>query len=216
MSSANLVRWSGLALLIAGALVAVATPFHPDEAADPNAALTNTWVVVHSLYVPAFILGLFGLVGLYARQAEQVGVLGLIGFVLAFIGSALFLVVLESSVIPVIAADAAGQTLLDPAGPLFGGALGLIFLVAQITFALGFILTGITTARAGVLPRWPGLLILIGSPLVAFWPPLPQLVGVTGGVLFGLGYVWIGYAMWTHASAQATRQPAHPQQPAHP
>jgi len=75
-----------VALLIAGALVAVATFFHPNDAADPNAVTTNAWVIVHTLYVPAFILGLFGLIGLYARQAEQARVLGLIGFILAFIG----------------------------------------------------------------------------------------------------------------------------------
>ena len=212
MSSANLIRWSGVALLIAGALVAVATPFHPDEAAAPNAVVTNAWVIVHSLYVPAFILGLFGLVGLYARQAEQAGVLGLVGFILALIGSALFLVVvvLEASIIPVIAADPGGQTLLDPAGPLFGGELGMILLVGQITFALGFVLTGIATARADVLPRWPGLLLLIGAPLAAFWPPLPQLVGVTGGVLLGLGYAWLGYAMWARTGERVIQQPAHP------
>ncbi len=211
MSASSLIRLSGLALLIAGVLVALATPFHPNEAADPNAPATDAWVVVHSVYVPAFILGLFGLVGLYARQAEQVGVLGLVGFILAYIGSALFLVVviMEASVIPAIAADASGEALLDPAGPLFGGELGLIFLLGQITFALGFILTGVVTSRAGVLPRWPGLLLLIGAPLAAFWPPLPQLVGVTGGVLLGLGYVWLGYAMWARTSERAIQQPAH-------
>lgn len=212
MSSANLVRWSGVALLIAGALVAVAMPFHPNDAADPYAVTTNVWVIVHSLYVPAFILSLFGLIGLYVRQAEHAGVLGLVGFILAFIGSALFLVVvvLEASVIPVIAADPAGQALLDPAGPLFGGELGPILLMGQATFALGFVLTGIATVRAGVLPRWPGVLLLIGAPLAAFWPPLPQLVGVTGGVLLGLGYAWLGYAMWMRTGERVIQQPAHP------
>ena len=212
MSSANLVRWSGVALLIAGTLVAVTTPFHPDDAADPNAVTTNVWVIVHSLYVPAFILTMFGLVGLYARQAEHAGVLGLIGFILAFIGSSLFLVVvvLEASVVPVIAADPAGQILLDPAGPLFGGELGPILLMGQAAFALGFVLTGIATVRADVLPRWPGVLLLIGAPLAAFWPPLPHLVGVTGGVLFGLGYAWLGYAMWARTGERVIQQPAHP------
>lgn len=212
MSSANLIRWSGLALLVSGALVAVATPFHPNEAADPNAVATNVWVIVRTLYVPAFILGLFGLIGLYARQAEQAGVLRLIGFILAFIGSSQFLVVvdLEASVIPPVAADPAGQTLLDPAGPLFGGELGLILLAGQIAFALGFVLTGIANARTGVLPRWPGVLLLIGAPLTAFWPPLPQLVGVTGGVLFGLRYAWLGYAMWMRTGERVIQQPAHP------
>jgi hypothetical protein len=214
MSSASLIRWSGGALLLAGAILGVSTLLHPNEVADPEAVLSGAWVIVHTAYVPGFVLALFGLAGLYARLAERGGKLGLAGFVLSFIGSALFLVVVvtEAAIVPAVAASDAGPTLLDPTGPLFGGELGLIFLVGQITFALGFVLTGIATARAGVLPRSAGLL-LFGAPLVAFWPPLPQLVGVAGGVLFGFGFVWLGYAVWSGAGA--VRQEGGEGAPAH-
>jgi hypothetical protein len=214
MSSASLIRWCGGALLLAGAILGVSTLLHPNEVADPEAVLSSAWVIVHTAYVPGFVLVLFGLTGLYARLAERGGRLGLAGFVLSFIGGALFLVVVvtEAAIVPAIAASDAGPTLLDPAGPLFGGELGLIFLAGQVAFSVGVILFGISIVRADVLPRPAGLLLL-GAPLAAFWPPLPQLVGVAGGVQLGLGYAWLGYAVWSGASA--ARRESGESAPAH-
>ena len=141
MSSSRLIRPSGLALLLAGLLVAIPILFHPSDA-DPQAVLNSIWVPVHSLFVSGAVLMLFGLIGFYASQIERTGGLGLIGFILTFIGNALivFVLALEAFVIPVIAANAAGQALLDPAGPLFGGLLGLVLLLMAGSFALGTIL----------------------------------------------------------------------------
>jgi hypothetical protein len=200
MTSSRVIRWSGLALLLAGLLIAIPMLFHPSDA-DPQAVLNSAWVPVHSLLLAGALVTLFGLIGLYGAQAEAVGTLGLIGFILTFVGIALVVAVLilEAFVIPVIAANTAGQALLDPAGPLFGGTLGLIFLVMGVSQALGFILLGFATARAAVLPRWAGVLLLLGGPLLAFTPPLPQLVGTIGGVLMGASFVWLGYAIWSSA-----------------
>ena len=208
MLSTKLIRWSGLALLLAGVLIAIPILLHPDETADPMAVLGSSWLIIHTIFIIGDILSLFGLVGLYTRQAQATGRLGLIGFILALIGSALFVGVLtiDSYVIPVLAANPATQPLLDEAGPLFGGPLGLIFMSAGVTFALGTLLTGITLLRGGVLPRWAGLLLLIGGPLLAFSPPLPHLVGTVGGVLLGASYIWLGYALRFNPVEQA-RQP---------
>jgi hypothetical protein len=38
---------------------------------------------------------------------------------------------------------------------------------------------------------------LIGAPLfVVPVPPAPVMVNTIGAVLFGLGYVWLGYVLW--------------------
>jgi hypothetical protein len=205
--SARLTRWSGLALLLAGLLIAIPTLFHPSDS-DPQAFLNAAWTPVHALLITGAILSMFGLIGLYRVQAERTGALGLVGFVLSFIGSALVVAALvaDAFVLPVIAADPAGRALLDPAGPLFGGALGLVFLLMALTFSLGSILFGFATARSGVLPRWAGALILIGGPLLAFTPPLPTLAGMVGALLLGAGYLWAGYAIWAgHAVGAAIR-----------
>jgi hypothetical protein len=200
MTSSRIIRWSGLALLLAGLLIAIPFLFHPSDA-DPQAVLNSAWVPVHSLLLVGALLGLFGLIGLYGAQAEVVGALGLVGFILNFVGIALVVaaLVLEAFVIPVIAASAAGQALLDPAGPLFGGTLGLVFLLMGVSMALGTILLGFATARAAVLPRWAGVLLLVGGPLLAFTPPLPLIAGQIGAVLMGTSFVWLGYAIWSSA-----------------
>jgi hypothetical protein len=204
MQSSRLIRWSGLALLIAGMLIAGAAIFHPSDA-DPRAFLSPAWVPVHAMFIVGILLTLFGLIGFYRVQADATGGLGLAGFILTSIGNALFVavLVLDAFVIPAIAADAAGRALLDPAGPLFGGELGVVFLLAGGTFAIGTILSGIATLRAAVLPRWAGLPLLAGGPLLAFTPPLPPLAGIVGAVLLGLGFAWAGYSIWSGARGLA-------------
>src|SRR5690348_3792303 len=114
MSSTSLTRWSGLALLLSGALIAVPIVFHPSYA-DPQALLRPAWLPVHTALTISAILALFGLVGLYNRLRERNGWLGWIGFVLLFTGTALFVAVLsiEAFVLPALASSAAGQTFLD-------------------------------------------------------------------------------------------------------
>jgi hypothetical protein len=153
-------------------------------------------VPVHIALTIAAILGLFGLVGLYTRLRERSGWLGLIGFMLLFSGTALFVAVLsiEAFVLPALAYSAAGQTLLDPAGPLFNGPLNVFLLLTGIIFSLGCLLFCVAILRSGISGRWIGLLLL-GGILLAFWPPLPDLVGIIGGVLLGLGFIWFGYIL---------------------
>lgn len=196
MSSSNLIRWSGAALVLAGVLIAGPVLFHPDEVAHPEAVTSATWFVVHVLFAAGAVLALFGLTGLYARQAERVGKTGLVGFVLAFIGVTLLVsaLVIEAFVVSVISSEA--PRLLDASGPLFAGPLGVFFLLAGVSFALGAVLLGAATVRAGVLPRFSAPPLIVGAPLLAFWPPLPHLAGVTGGVLVGIGFAWMGYAVW--------------------
>jgi hypothetical protein len=88
MSTAKLIRWSGLISILAGVLYALGALLHP--AGEDLAAYTNpNWVPAHQVYWVSAMLMLFGLVGLYARQVEKTGWLGLVGFVLAFIGTVL-------------------------------------------------------------------------------------------------------------------------------
>ena len=198
MSTANLIRWSGLISILAGALYALAAILHP-VGEDIAAYTSPNWVTAHLVYWVSAILMLFGLVGLYARQVEKIRWLGLVGFVLAFIGtvfvSSIFFMV--STVIPLIAAET--PALFDRAAT----PSTVTVLVVVLGFSLGYILFSVATMRAGVLPRWSGLLLIIGvsffmiSEAPLFDRTLSHVIVTVGDVVFGLGLAWMGYALWS-------------------
>jgi hypothetical protein len=102
----------------------------------------------------------------------------LVGFILGLSSTALVVAALVADVfvLLVLAANAAGQALLDPAGVCHGAG-----------------------GRAAAL-------ILAGGPLLSFTPPLPTLAGIVGALLLGAGYLWAGYAIWAGQAAGAALQ----------
>ncbi|HSH79489.1 MAG TPA: hypothetical protein VLA19_13280 [Herpetosiphonaceae bacterium] len=204
-----LVRWSGLAWLVAGALFPAYTLLHPAEE-GAAAVLSSPWAAIHSLWFMGTLLTLAGLVGMYAWQAGTLGRLGAAGFVLAFTGTALMLGVIfyDSYIVPVLAASA--PALLDPDGSLAtapallaGGSLGFVL------DALGYLLFGIATIRAGTLPRAAGLLLAAGGALFPAGQALGPLIGTACALVFAVGLIWSGYVLWSGSSAPVRRpQPA--------
>lgn len=199
MSTSNRIRWAGLAAVLGGVLYALAALLHP-AGEDAAAVLSPTWVTAHAFGGVSGLFTLLGLAGLYARQAERAGRLGLIGFVSAFIGIAMsgpgeFLAAFVS---PFIAAKA--PALFDevmssqPTGPAL--AFQLVMIAGLV---VGYILFGIATVRAGVLPRWGGWLLIAGV-LLAFGSPLSHIIGIVAAAVLGLGLVWLGYALWSGKS----------------
>jgi hypothetical protein len=203
MSPANLIRWSGLISLLAGVLYAAGAVLHP-VGEGLSAVMNPNWVPSHLVYWVAVLLLHLGLVGLYARQVEQTGPLGLVGFVLAFVGTALVgsILLYVATVLPLIAAEA--QPIFERAAtpPAF---LQPVFVLG---FGLDWILLGAATLRAGVLPRWSGLLLIVGVTLFVLSEVAPlavtlrHLLVTVGDILFGLGLVWIGYALWSERRAR--------------
>ncbi len=88
-----------------------------------------------------------------------------------------------------------------------GSSLLLIFFVGLAFFAVGYTLFGLATMRVGVLPRWGGLLIAIGAllygvggfSLPVFGPEstMVTIIETIGALPFGLGFIWLGHALWT-------------------
>ena len=197
MSSARLIRWSGVALALGGIAIALfvlaLVPIGGfDAGGKAENTLTGIYRLSHGLHILGAVLALFGLVGLYGRLKDRTGWLGLIGFVLAFVGTSLFvgLGMIAEFIVPVLAVSA--PPLLDPAGPL--GASSPLFPLTFLPFLVGYILLGIATLRAGVLPRWSGLLLIIAAVLFAL--PVPWPVPVAGAIAYGAGLIWLGSALW--------------------
>lgn len=202
MTTAKAIYWSGPITVLGGLLYALGALLHPvgegvAAVSDPN------WVPAHLVYWVSIILLHLGLVGLYAHQAEKAGRLGVVGFVLAFAGTALVgsIVLAAATLTPLIAAETPG--VFEQATTL----PGFLVPVFVLGFGLGYVLFGVATMRAGVLPRWSGLLVAVGVTLFVIAEAVPLGTGaahalVTGGdILFGLGLVWMGYALWRSRNA---------------
>jgi hypothetical protein len=160
------------------------------------------WVPAHLLGWVSVMLMQLGLVGLYGRQVEEMAWLGLVGFVLAFIGTAFAGAIqfLESTVLPLVAAQASTIFVQARTPPPYAVPL------LALGFGLGYVLFGIATMRAGVLPRWSGLLLSIGVFLFIFAEVIrealhlsgvvPYVIGTSGQGVMALSLVWMGYALW--------------------
>ncbi len=178
MASSNLVRWGALGALVAG--VAWIASFAVGLVSEGQGSETfglPSFYLIEGLTGLALAGMLVGLLGLHARQDANYGVLGTVGFLAALVGTALVLA-------NVLLIRAAGRDLLDLL--LLLGLLGMLF---------GFVLLGIATLRAGVLPQWCGVALILVLPISAL------LGDFGGGLVFGLVWLALGYALLTARTA---------------
>ena len=203
MSTKNLSRWSGIACILAGLLTVLTTLVHPSRE-TLEIILEQELRLVAGHWLGTFFCGflLLGLPGLYAAQSERAGRFGLLSFLILFFGT-LFTAESHSYSFfaPVLAAQA--PAMLDAINA-YPPVIALNALLA-VGFFLGFILFGIATLRARVVPRQAGILMAIGSPLQLVGGVLSQLVFealfivvILGALALGLGLAWAGYSLWSH------------------
>lgn len=181
MSSRNVYRLSGLALLLGSLLVLVFTIML--LVVLPSQGTSSLYT--HPLWQPILVmlgLGLLlivgGLPGMYARQAKQVGWPGRIGFALTGLAMLLFgaFFVIFAFVIPSL--DMHTQLLLTGYNDLNlnnGRLPPLVVLsqVAALVLSIGAFLLGRATMHAGVLPRSASIALLIAVPaglLICLFP----------------------------------------------
>ena len=207
----RLLRVSGLALVAAGVLMAVATLLHPSrETATTIIASEARLVAAHVAYTLSWLLVLLGLPGLYVAQGGRMGRLGLPGFLTAFTGTYLIAVTGNFGFLaPVLAKKS--PTVLDAITqyPPVVGINGL----AAITFMVGYLLFGLAMIRTASLPRLAGILVAVGAPAHLIGFGLAQLVSptlwwiaVAGSASLGAGLAWPGYRLW-HPRAAAGQFP---------
>lgn len=141
------------------------------------------------LFVVPYTLSLGGVLGLHALQLAHTGWLARIGAWLAVGGMAVTLVGQAGIIAD---AQALKQTVL-PAG------VGM--------WLLGFVLFGIATTRARVLPPWTGVVLVLSQPLavvagVALSPisPLSSTGDYSGAIAHGLVWLALGAVLRSHRS----------------
>jgi hypothetical protein len=206
MQTNNLIRWSGLALLVGGLLYAINGFFHLNNN-DPQVTFSPLWLPIQIIITIFYLLDILGLIGLHSYQKDKAGLLGVIGVVLAIIGSALTFIasIGFAFVIPAVTAQQAApqspSELISSTGQLAW--IGILVLAWIFAFIPGHILIGISTIRAGVLPRWAGVLVVAGMISVfigAASAPLFWLRNI-GGVFSGAGLAWLGFALFSTRKA---------------
>jgi hypothetical protein len=205
MSSSQLIRLGGLATILAvvfGVILEIVYFFaFPDSVALSVLSVSDTWFVVHLLYIIVQLILLVGLIGIYARQAEKAGVLGLIAFLITFFGSALFFAFewSETFIWPVFAQIA--PHFMDHPDANVLQALNASQTIHELLGNVGFILFGVASLRAGVLPRGAAVLLIIGSVAGIVSSVVVEVPFV--GVLSALGLLWMGYGVWSRPAATA-------------
>jgi hypothetical protein len=160
------------------------------------------------------LLGLFGMAGLYIRQAVKVGWLGLVGYILFSFWLVLVMgfSFVEAFILPQVATSSpafvqAWMGMFNPTASNFDlGALPTLWTLTAPIYILGGLLFGIATFRAGILPRWAGALLALGTVLAPVAVLLPNASQPKMAIPVGVALAWLGYAL----CAERRAQPAAP------
>ena len=187
MSSSKLIRWGGLAGILAGLLYFVG-----------YAGMVELLLPIMSNLGGHVVFGLAGLatlptlVGVLARDVGRSARLGTVGYVLSFAGVTVFSV----------GNLAEGVFAVEFGVVLFGVGL-MILTVGVVVLSLG-------VRRGKVLPAWAVWPLVVGwaaflpvanSPVVfgfAFF-----VLSLLGAGMLGVGWVAVGYALWSERGGLA-------------
>src|SRR5215216_4699639 len=175
--SSQMVRWGGLAGLAAAVVFLVAAIVNLISPYQRGTFDSFSDYLYQLLVTVAFALIAVAIAGLHALQS---GRWGTAGASMAFVGYAIIVVV-------------AAATLLAGADVLLS-----VRFVGAAAILVGSIVLGLMTIRAGILPWWCGVLIIVGFPLGDFSNAV-----IRGGEGIVLAIVW-GLVGWALLSRSGT------------
>jgi hypothetical protein len=151
-----------------------------------------------SLVLTAHVVLVFALVALYAAQAEQSGLLGILGMVLSVVGTTL--------VSGVVLIEIAGASGAEADAVLSAGLTSALALLGGLAFLIGLILFGAATMRAGVFPRWAGLLLIVGDVVFgagSFAGAAATIFEILGALITCAALVWLGLSLLSGSDTSA-------------
>ena len=176
MAKSDLIRWGGLAAMLAGVAFVVSGLLPSLGLANPEDP--SDAPLLDGLFVLALLLVVAALFGFHALQKGNYGRIGRAGFYTVVVATLVQVVGLVGFML--------GSTALEWLIPL--GSLAVL---------VGFILYGAATLQARVLPRWCGVGFIVGLPVATV------LGQVWGALVFGLLWLALGYVLWSQRGVSA-------------
>ena len=201
MSLAPLSRFAAPLAIVAGALVIVTRLVImltvPAEIEPLKAyVLTTTHAVNSILSIVAVALLAVALVAVYELEAREAGVFGAIGVAAAIVGT-VFMAGdwwYEAFAVPRLA-----EVAPEAIDSFVGGRLLAGGLLSFVLFGIGWVLYGIASMGAHVLPRAHSIGIVIGGLLSGV--PI-GLAYLSGGVVLGVAFVALGVSLMQTSSSE--------------
>ena len=194
MFSETFIRWSGPATVLGGLLwilAAVVSALKPvgcigAECSLPGRSMRAGSAVDALLLIAAVLLiGLGAAAVTDAMRTGRFGTFGRVGVASSALGLLL------------IACGLVVQAFV------FGGDfpyMPMVVIPGALAVVIGLLLLGVAILGTGVLPRWAGVLLILGTlALLGFNDQNAQALMA---VPFGIAWLGVGYALWSTQSAQ--------------
>ena len=185
-AASSLIRWGGPAAVLGSLLVVFG-----DFLSANNWMYPPVWGAGSALMVVA-LTGVY----LHLRRSERIGLSGTVGFYMSIFA---FVVITICSL----------GVLLNLWGARWFETLGAV----DLLIFLGTVMFGIAILRSGRLPRGGAWLLIAFVPakvgvivaMAVSGYTLPDLLWSMPLILFGLGWVWLGYGLWSESGTSAGR-----------
>ena len=168
MSSSDLIRWGGFAAMIGGVVWILEGLL---VLAIPESAVTEVLLIIAALCTVG------GFVGFHALQKDKYGRIGRSGFWTVVVATLALVVGLLDELL--------GSTIIT----------GLLFALGTLAVFVGFVLYGAASLQARVLPRWCGIVFIVGPSIFLLGALLGNSWEPFGGILFGLLWLALGYIL---------------------
>lgn len=194
--SAKRIRWTGLLVMLGGALWPVAWLLDGLTADGTRAVLGLSERGWRTMLNPALLFFICGLAAFYAREGGRLGKSGKAGFVTSLVGLGAMLV---GNVLEFWFFGSSHPSAVEHTG--------------WITFLLGVLILGIGSVFFGMATRKARVVAPSGAWLLILWFPVGMLTFLTSplGVrnlmsglglvgLFALAWLSLGYSLWAHKS----------------
>ena len=214
VTTSRLGQAAGIAAAVAGSIFVLVQINHP--ATVGASAVTTDWFVRSTAKTVMSALALAGITGIYLRQRAKVGLVGLAGYLLLSLGYLLMLGTefVAAFLLPTLAKSSPGYV-NDVIVTAFGGhttgdigPLLTVFAITGVGYALGGLLLGIATFRAGILSRSAAAMLAVGNVSTLTLAVLPDSFNRPLAVPTGLALIGLGVSLWRDQRREANGAPA--------